>query len=326
MIRFQVGSDDLLHSRFALSPVFELTNLLRKLSGLAGGRPPTSWLDRLVPTYQRLRRDSSFRALLALHSAHGGADFISPPPRGLTQTLADDLAVIRSTPLDQARAEIAEYMGPVHDKEVLAVLADANVVERVAEAVERAWRDLLAPDWPQLRAICERDVVYRAGQLGRDGWRAALDGLHPTVRWRNDAIEVLRTTGARTVDLRGAGLLLVPSALGWPGVSVHMDDPWPKTLIYPARGVAALWETQAPRESGALAALLGRSRARLLVAVAEPASTTQLAASLGLAVGAVGDHLTVLRRAGLVDRARSGRSVLYRRTSLGEALTAQAEY
>lgn len=42
-----------------------------------------------------------------------------------------------------------------------------------------------------------------------------------------------------------------------------------------------------------------------------------------LAVGAVGDHLPVLRRAGLVRSARAGRSVLYRRTPLGAALAAQ---
>ncbi|MDR3084504.1 MAG: helix-turn-helix domain-containing protein [Streptomyces sp.] len=67
---------------------------------------------------------------------------------------------------------------------------------------------------------------------------------------------------------------------------------------------------------------MGRTRALLLLELAAPASTTQLARSLDLAPGAVGDHLTVLRRAGLLDRARTGRSVLYRRTALGDALAA----
>jgi DNA-binding transcriptional ArsR family regulator len=62
----------------------------------------------------------------------------------------------------------------------------------------------------------------------------------------------------------------------------------------------------------------------LLTALDQPASTTQLARSLGLATGAAGDHLAILQAAGLLTKARSGRSVLYRRTPLGDALVAAA--
>jgi DNA-binding transcriptional ArsR family regulator len=55
---------------------------------------------------------------------------------------------------------------------------------------------------------------------------------------------------------------------------------------------------------------------------ASPASTSQLVAQLSMTLGGVGDHLAVLRRAGLVSRTRSGRSVLYSRTALGDALIA----
>jgi hypothetical protein len=322
VIRFKVGGEDLLRSRFALSPLFELDGLLRRV---AARRLPAAWLTRITPSYRLLQRSPAFRAVLALHSPRHGPAFIAPPPQGLAQTVADDLAVVRATPLAQAREEIAECLRqrPSTDGEALAVLAAPDVVDQVADALDRAWHDLLAPDWPQLRAICERDVVHRAGRLGSGGWLAALDGLHARVRWRDGGIEVLRNTLERAIDLRGEGLLLVPSVFVWPGVAVHHEDPWPKTLIYPARGVAALWEHPAPTPD-ALGALLGRSRARLLAALDTPASTTQLARSLGLAVGAVGDHLTVLRRAGLLDRARAGRSVLYRRTPVGDALAAQA--
>ncbi|WIX98287.1 DUF5937 family protein [Amycolatopsis mongoliensis] len=324
MLRFEVGSDDLLRSRFALSPLFELDGLLRRLDGRSDHRLPSSWLARLTSAYCRLRRNAAFRAVLALHAPWQGATFVAPPPRSLAQTVEDDLATVRATAVEQARQQIAGCLRlrPVTDEEVRRVLDGPDVVARLADALAEAWQDLLARDWPQLRAICERDVVHRAGLLGRGGWLAALDGLHARVRWRDHGIEVLRTKAARTVGLGGQGLLLVPSVFVWPGVAVQHEAPWPKALIYPARGVAALWENR-PAEPGALGNLLGRSRARLLLAIDTPASTTQLARSLGLAVGAVGDHLTVLRRAGLLDRVRSGRSVLYQRTALGDALAAQ---
>jgi DNA-binding transcriptional ArsR family regulator len=319
MLRLEVDADDLLHTRFGVSPLFELGGLLRRLAGLA----PPGPFARLRPAYERLRAETDLDALVALHTARYGADFIGPPPLGMQQTIAADLEAVRATPLPVARREIARALarGPKIPDSVRRVLRSADVVERLASALEAAWSALLAPDWPQLRAICEVDVVHRAGRLGTGGWAAAFDGLHRDLRWRDGALE-LATPGARAVPSDGQGLLLVPSVLIWPGVGAFTDAPWRRALVYPARGVGALWEAGAPAGGGALAELVGRSRARLLLALEDPASTTQLAARLSLAVGAVGDHLAVLRRAGLVRSARSGRSVLYQRTALGDALAA----
>jgi len=185
-----------------------------------------------------------------------------------------------------------------------------------------AWQALLEPDWQTLRAILERDVVYRAGQLASRGWAAALTGLHANLSWRQGRIELSRWPGAGDEDvmLAGRGLLFVPSVFVWPRLALTLDPPWPPALIYPARGVAALWEKPGLARSGALGRLLGGSRAGVLLALEEPASTSQLAAALGQSLGGIGDHLAVLREAGLVTRARSGRSVLYRRTPVGDAL------
>jgi len=324
VLRFEVSAEDLLRSRFAISPLFELDNLLRKLSGLSPYRLPSAWSARLMPLYRRLRATTDLDVVLALHSRTLGPGFAAPPPRSLAQTIEDDLARVRATALPDARREIARCLAlrPARGERILAVLRGDDVVERAARALETAWYELVAADWPQLRALCERDVVHRAGQLSRSGWVAALDGLHPRVRWRDGAIENLRSAENRTVHLGGQGLLLVPSVFLWPQVAAHVDPPWPATLIYPARGIAALWETPATALQGALGALVGQARAGLLTALDQPASTTQLARSLGLATGAVGDHLTILHNAGLLTKARSGRSVLYRRTPLGDALVA----
>lgn len=321
MFRLTVHRDDLLNSRFAVSPLFELDNLLRTLSGLGRGRLPARWEARLRPVFRGLRATTDLDAVLALQSRRYGAAFVAPPPASLAQTIEDDLASVRATPLELARHEIEKCLHHEQptDERVLGILRDASVVSVIADTLEVAWRELLAADWPAMRAVCERDVIHRAGLLSRGGWSEALGGLDRRVRWRDGEIELIHRADVR-VDLGGNGLLLVPSVLVWPHVVMYTDPPWPHAMIYPARGTAALLEPDHATPPGGLADLLGRSRARLLTTLATPASTTQLAKGLRLAPGAVGDHLAVLRRAGLVSRARSGRSVLYRRTPLGDAL------
>ncbi|HEV2639179.1 MAG TPA: DUF5937 family protein [Actinocrinis sp.] len=335
MLRFDVTTEDLLRSRFALSPAFELCSLLQLLEGRkSADHLHSAWAARLMPAFQRLRRETDLDAALALHTDKFGADFVAMPPTGLGQTWQDDLAVTRATPLSEARRQIAECLAarPVADPQVLRVLGAEDVLDRIAVALDQAWHELLAPDWPRLRAICEREVTHRSGLLGQSGWTAALDDLHPAVAWRAGGIEVRGMHAESSVGLDGEGLLLIPSVFIWPNVAAYSSHPWPKALIYPARGVAALWEDQRAVQErvGAVISsaaspnplddLIGRSRARILVAVGSPASTSQLAFSLGLATGAVGDHLAVLRRSGLVSRARAGRSVLYQRTTLGDAV------
>ena len=233
------------------------------------------------------------------------------------------------------------------------VLTSDRAAGYVADVLAAAWQALLEPEWQTLRAILERDVVYRAGQLTSRGWAAALGDLHPDLAWDQGRIVLNRMSGYQDAALGGRGLLFVPSVFVWPKLALGLDPPWPPSLIYPARGVAALWERpgrgargaasapgttavpgapSAPGTAGvpdtaavpgpALDRLLGPSRAAILIALEEPASTTQLVATLGQSLGGIGDHLAVLREAGLISRARSGRSVLYRRTPVGDALVA----
>jgi DNA-binding transcriptional ArsR family regulator len=121
------------------------------------------------------------------------------------------------------------------------------------------------------------------------------------------------------VDLDGRGLLLVPSAFGCDKPSSMTAAPWQPTVIYPARGVALLWESaSAPPE--ALAKVLGRSRAMLLADLDAPRTTTDLAARLEMTAGGISQHLTALRDSGLVSAQRNGRQVLYCRSPLADEL------
>jgi hypothetical protein len=85
--------------------------------------------------------------------------------------------MIRATPLEAARHEVAtNATGPsARDPRVRAVLNSTDAVSRIAEAMDQAWHELLAADWPQLRAICERDVVHRVGVIGEHGWVTTIE-------------------------------------------------------------------------------------------------------------------------------------------------------
>ena len=332
MLRINVRNEDLTMTRFALSPLWELIQALRLLPG--GSRPPDEpvlrpWLLRARDRYRALAGGTDLGVIRALTPPGWGADFLAPVPASVHTTIGDLLDQVRSTPADQVQREVAAALArqPRVDPRIERILISDRAAGYVADVLAAAWRALLEPEWRTLRAILERDVVYRAGQLASKGWAAALTDLHADLGWREGRIELNRWTAGDGADdaaeLGGRGLLFIPSVFIWPRLALSLDPPWPPALIYPARGVSALWEQPGRTGPGtALHRLLGTSRAAILLALEDPASTSQLAATLGQSLGGIGDHLAVLREAGLVTRARSGRSVLYRRTPVGDALAA----
>ncbi|MBF4160815.1 helix-turn-helix domain-containing protein [Nocardioides acrostichi] len=336
MFRFKVESHDLAASRFALSPLMELDAVLRLLGGLsdARGRLPPAVHERFERRYAPLRGDPLVQALELLRTPRHGVTFLTPPPGSLGQTVDDDVAQVRATPPEVAIAEIAEALARRARGRHVAGPADAvarwveslpgeSLVGQLADTLEELWRCVVGPDWPLLRAVAERDVLHRAQRLTSEGWAGALDDIHPRVRWRAPYVEVLGHP-AGTVDLDGRGLLLVPSVFVTSGVAVYADRQWRAALVYPARGHAALWSSRRP-PGAAVERLLGRGRARILLAVDTGASTTQLARELELSPAGVSAHLGVLLEAGLLTRSRMGRTVVYRRSPLGDALAAAGD-
>lgn len=90
-------------------------------------------------------------------------------------------------------------------------------------------------------------------------------------------------------------------------------------LVYPVSGGSVAGPVPV---SDALARLLGTTRASVLVQAQAPISTTALTAITGLPLGSVGGHLRVLLDAGLVERRRAGREVLYWCSDAGASLVA----
>jgi DNA-binding transcriptional ArsR family regulator len=89
--------------------------------------------------------------------------------------------------------------------------------------------------------------------------------------------------------------------------------------MYPCSGALAE-PARRPAAPETLGALLGPARAAILMLLVTPKRTTQLVALTGQRLGSVGRHLQILRAAGLLERRRAGRSVLYRRSAAGDLL------
>jgi DNA-binding transcriptional ArsR family regulator len=177
----------------------------------------------------------------------------------------------------------------------------------------------LEPAWPRIRAFLDADIAHNARRLAQGGPAELFADLHPGVAWADDHLDVTSDREA-TVELAGRGLVLMPSAFQWARPATTDLEPWQPTLIYPARGIATLWD-QGARAPDGLARLLGATRAAVLADLDAPRSTTDTAKRLSISPATASHHLTTLRDAGLITARREGRTMLYVRTPGGDALT-----
>jgi DNA-binding transcriptional ArsR family regulator len=320
MIRFDFALDDIVRTRLAISPMWETAAAIRAQRNPELIALHLPWIKRVRP----LVEDLDLTLADALLPPRGYiADFLTPPPSTPLACFEDELELVCNTAADQIVTDIAKLQRFNPGPDLRPFLDDpVGSVEALARSLEQFWQRALEPDWPRIRSLLEADVMYRSRQLSEGGVERLFSELHPDVGWKNSGIEV-RMDCAEHVRLDGRGLLLVPSAFSCHRVSAMTEAPWQPTVIYPARGVGLLWES-ASAPDGALAKVVGRSRAQLLGDLDAPRSTTDLADRLGMTPGGVSQHLTALRDSGLVSARRHGRQVLYCRSQLADELVGAA--
>ena len=316
-VRFVFSVEDLARTRFAVSPVWELVHALLALRDPSAAALHVPWLRSLSGRLDGLALDRVI-ALLPLQGY--SPDFLTPPPSGPVGDLADDLAALRRTPVRQIRHDIALFLTQSPRTPVTDAWLEhpRREVHRLADSLEGFWERALAPVWPRVRAFLDADIAHRARRLAGAGPAALFAGLHPDVAWREGRLDVVVARHTAEITLHGDGLLLMPSAFSVRPAVID-QPPWQNTLVYPARGVATLWD-EGGRAPEGLARLLGATRAAVLADVGAPRSTTEVAARLAISPAGASHHLTALRGAGLVAARRDGRAVLYVRTPLGEQL------
>jgi DNA-binding transcriptional ArsR family regulator len=318
VIRYRFGADDLLRTRFAVSPLIEVVWSAHALADPARHALHRPWIAAARERLAGL--DWTLLDLLANGTGYV-PDFITPPPATPLADIEGELERVRATPAAQVAREVGRRFAGTTVPEAVRLLLDdpPRGLALLVDLLRAYWERAIEPWWPAIRAALEADIVHRARRLTAGGTIGVFAGLHPRVAWADGVLEVNRPHD-QDVDLRGRGLLLVPAAFAWPDVFAMTDEPWQPAVIYTPRGVGALWAPPADLDPAALDALLGRRRAAVLRALAAPATTLDLARRLDASPAGVSEHLAVLRRAGLVRGQRDGRLVRYSRTAAGESL------
>lgn len=321
VVSFRLGTDDIGLLRFGISPGHELAHAVRAVQS-AGSRPlQWGWLrsvDTSIPA-------ESFQ-LMALLVAPAGyfPDFLTGPISAET-TPEEELANLRATKPETIQAHLTKVLrlatGRRHEL-VTAMIREPIVSRnRIADAWEELWDALLAPHWDQLLRTLHADIMHRSRSVAEAGTTAMISALHERVSWHRGEVHVRMHSWSEDVPCEGSGLLLVPTVLATPWCSVLTEKPIQPTLFYPAHGITNTWHLKDSTAQQALSALLGEGRARVLLCLDGPRSTSETASLCELAVSTASHHLSVLRAAGLVDSRRAGGLVLHSRTLLGESLT-----
>ncbi|MFH8239437.1 ArsR/SmtB family transcription factor [Streptomyces sp. NPDC018321] len=312
---WQVNADTLARSRFVVSPLAETFACLKLLhAGVAAHPGERAWLDTHLPAHRRRLAEDPVAALL-VRSGVGRewiADFLTPTPAE-GESFEEGLARVRATRPERARADLAVSLGGP----LPAALDRDDLPERAGALLQDVWAEAVRPYWDRRRRVLEADVVARTAQVSRGGWAAVLDALRPGTRWLGGSRLQINLNPYPPRDLAGAELVLVPvtpQRHGW----VAWEEPERYAVVYPCAG--ALADDGARQVPAALGALLGPARAAVLTLLGSPVSTSQLVGLTGQGLGSVGRHLRVLLDAGLVERRRAGRSVLYSRTAAGDVL------
>lgn len=319
----ELGVAELAATRFAISPLSETVSGLQQLAGC--DRQPINghWLRWAAAELAGEPLDLSHTWPLIAGNRPSWPSFLVPAPAGPQPSIEDDLRALQSTTAGQVRASLRRVFGdPFPDAVATLAGQPAAGLRAIAAELRTAHDRLIGPHWARMRAVLEADIAYRAKQLATGGAVRLFAGLHRDLCWHNGRLMLggPRWRTDRVVNRGPGGLVLIPVALGSSHVLIKRNTTTQTTVRYPARGTGTLWDSGTRAPVGSTVRLLGRARAELLDALRSPATTTELARLLGVTPSAVSQHLRVLRENGLVERQRSGRTVLYSMTVLGHSL------
>ena len=312
---WRISVDLLARSRFVVSPRIEcsaaVSHLVRPNDPMA-----RAFSAAHLESFEAMLDEHPARRAILGHSWRPGwiADWLSVPPTGPGLAFEQELDHITRLGDAWVRADLRRTRGDPLPR----ILSRPGTARHATELLAWVWTHCLATDWARRERVLRADIVSRTARLASHGWAAVLRDLGRDREWLGDGqLRINRYDLPSRVLADDADLFFVPThgSATWVG----WDLPQRYAVYYPVTGALAQVDG---RVDDGLERLVGAARARLLRTLDGPSSTTALVARTGMPLGSVGDHLKVLLAAGTVLRRRSGREVLYWRTSLGDALVA----
>ncbi|MEW2593103.1 winged helix-turn-helix domain-containing protein [Micromonospora aurantiaca] len=326
MLKIIFSGEDVLRTRVApaADPLWELVLSLHLLQGRSRDPMMTTW-RRTVAHGLRTDTDAEqYRLLLALNPPRGYfPDFLTPSAS--REGIEAGLDAVRGTPVDMLRRDLTRLAGETALPSSASALArgEPATLHHLTDAMARYQSLAVTPYWARVQAAVEADRARRARAMLDGGAEGLLASLRPNMRWVSGVLEVLDYPDTRELHLDGRGLLLVPSFFCSRTPVALVDPTLPPVLVYPVDRLAGLTPASgaaASPQGEALAALLGRTRSRVLQAADDGCTTGEMARRLRISAAAASQHTTVLRNAGLLVSQRDRNTVLHTLTPLGRAV------
>ncbi|MQA88385.1 MAG: helix-turn-helix domain-containing protein [Streptosporangiales bacterium] len=324
MLRIHFTGNDLVRTRLADSPdpLWETVLSLQMLRARYGSVAFDGW--------RRVVRDALRGTGLADMVRHVlfpvtpdtsyFPDFLTPP-EGLLGLDAGIEAVL-ATPRRRIGHELLRMKFPHGPPSWVTRLAagERDTLAELGDALGAYHAAALAPHWDRMTTGAEVDHAHRGRLQRAGGTENVLAGFWPMMRWQAPVLEV-PYPASMDLHLDGRGLVLIPSYFCWHHPVALADPALPPTLVYPLRptadflGLEPTMTTDRP-----LARLIGSTRACVLGATAQGATTSELARRTGVSMTTVSQHTAVLRESGLIASRRHANAVVHTLTPLGVAL------
>lgn len=328
MLRVHFTLDDLARTRVLGEPLplWEVLLSLHMLQTRQGVLVFDGWRRAARAALRPFTR-TFMSALVALARPRGySPDFLTPPIE--SAGLDDALEAFLGTARGALRADIGVLAAETHLPAWARRVGEGDVgtLRQLADAIRLYHRTVLGPYWATIGTHIRENRAQRAALAVSGGLGQVLSTLHSGATWNGQVLELPYPVD-QDLRLDGRGLTLVPSFFCWQNPITLADPHRPPTLVYPVEHNLG-WGTTAvdgPPSQGSLVALLGRTRATVLLTIAERphVNTTELAAALGTSPASASQHATVLREAGLVTTRRHRGSALHILSTRGTVLLAR---